>query len=438
MWIVDNVICQIDNVQPLALPIYNIVISTVILLSLLFLGAIAAGAEVALFTLQSKEVNYLKTRSDNASIQIVQLIEQPATLMSSLKSTKKVAAVVISLCLYYLADILLSDYLQKWVLIVLVIVISLVIIILILEVIPKVYARQNNLRLAMFSAPIVTGMYRLFKNFVPSAEQNESENEIKIKKSNALNEEELTEAVTLRLGHAPSKEELDIFKGIIRFGEVTVRQIMQPRMHISGVREEWNLQQVREKISRARYSRMPVYKETIDHIIGIIYTKELIKYMEASDADWHVHIQPAFYIHEGKLIEDLFQEFQNKRVHVAIVVDEFGGTSGMVTLEDIMEEVVGEIRDEFDEDVMNFKKIDADTYIFDGRTLINDMCRIINADFDIFENYKGESSSVAGLVLELAKKFPDIDETFHIEQYAFTVLALEEHRIERVKVKING
>lgn len=428
---------QVENVLPTELPIYSLAIGSIVLLILLFLGAIAAGAEIAYFTLQSKEVNYLKTRGDNTSNQIVQLIEQPATLLSTLKSTKKVAAVIITLAFYYLATTLFSNAIQKSMIIPIVIIISLIVILLVMEVIPKVYARQNNLRVAMFSAPIVTAMYLLFKNFVPNSEKNETETEIKIKKSNALSEQELFEAVSLRLGHEPSKEELDIFKGIIRFGEVTVKEIMQPRIHINAVREEWNLKQVREKVLRSRFSRMPVYKGTIDQIVGILYTKDLIRYMNEEEADWHAYIQPVFYIHEGKLIEDLFHEFQSRRVHVAIVVDEFGGTSGMVTLEDIMEEVVGEIRDEFDEDVLNFKKIDDQTFIFDGRTLINDMCRIIDADYSQFEKAKGENSSVAGLVLELAKRFPEVDDSYQLDQYEFTVLAVEKHHIERVKLKIH-
>lgn len=430
------VLLQLDNTITTDLPVYGIAISAVVLVAILFLGSLAAGAEVAFFTLQSKEVNYLKIRDDNASIQIVQLIEQPSSLLSAIKSMKVLASIIIVLCVYNLTNIFGSPYMSHWTVLTITAAISLVILLLVMEVIPKMYARQNNLRMAMFSVPFVSAMHSLFKNFVPSAEHSEEESDLKSLKSNILPQEELREAIQLRLGHEPSKEELDIFKGIIRFSEVVVREVMQPRMNISGIREEWSLEKVKDKVLKARFSRMPVYRETIDHIIGMLYTKDLVRYMDEKEADWHELIRPAFYVHEGKLIEDLFQEFQNRRIHAAIVVDEFGGTSGLVTLEDIMEEVVGEIRDEFDEDVLNFKKIDDFTYIFDGKTLINEMCRILGVDYTTFEDYKGESTSLAGLVLELAKKFPELNEVFVADHFEFTVLGIESLHIERVKVKV--
>lgn len=416
--------------------VYNIAISAVVLLFMLFIGSLAAGAEVAFFTLKSKEVNYLKIRDDNTSIQIVQLIEQPVSLLSSIRGTKVLASVVVVLCIFYLIELLVPDNITLWMKFLGTGVISMLLLLLVMEVIAKMYARQNNLRMAMFSVPFVSAMHSLFKNFVPSAKPLEEEPDLKSFKGNALSQEELREAIQLRLGHEPSKEELDIFKGIIRFSEVVVREVMQPRMNISGIREEWPLSKVIEKVLKSRFSRMPVYRETIDNIVGMLNTKDLVRFMDTPDADWHSLIRPAFFIHEGKLIEDLFQEFQNKRVHCAIVVDEFGGTSGLVTLEDIMEEVVGEIRDEFDEDVLNFKKIDDTTYIFDGKILINEMCRILGVDYHTFDEVRGESASLAGLVLELARKFPQPDEVFVSEGFEFTVLGVEEKHIERVKVKV--
>lgn len=417
-------------------PIYNVTVSAVILLFMLFLGSLAAGAEVAFFTLKSKEVNYLKIRDDSTSIQIVQLIEQPVTLLSSIRSTKVLSSVVVVICIFNLIQILVPDTIVLWMQLTGTAIISILLLLLVMEVIAKMYARQNNLRMAMFSVPFVSAMHSLFRNFVPYAAPLEDETDIKTFKAAALSQEELREAIQLRLGHEPSREELDIFKGIVRFSEVVVREVMQPRMNISGIREEWSLDKVTAKVLKSRFSRMPVYRETIDHIVGMLYTKDLVRFIDTPDADWHELIRPAFYIHEGKLIEDLFQEFQNKRVHAAIVVDEFGGTSGLVTLEDIMEEVVGEIRDEFDEDVLNFKKIDEFTYIFDGKILINELCRILAVDYHTFDEVKGESASLAGLVLELARKFPQPDDVFVADNFEFTVLGVEEKHIERVKVKV--
>lgn len=418
------------------LPVYNIVITLLLLLTALFMGSMAAGAEIAYFTLNAKEVNYLKTRRDNTSIQIIQLIEQPASLLSGIKSAKMIASIIIILSLLNLSQILLAPLLAWWLCLLTVAVLAFVLLLLVMDILPKMYARQHNLRMAAFTAPFIQIFYRLFKNFIPTEETVQEEKEEATHLQSLSSQEELKDAVQLRLGREPSKEEVDIFKGILRFSEVMVKEVMQPRMSISGIRAEWDLSKVREKILKSKFSRMPVYKETIDNIIGVIYSKDLIKYINQDEADWHELMRPVFYVHERKLIEDLFQEFQAKRTHQAIVVDEFGGTSGLVSMEDIMEEVVGEIRDEFDEDVLNFKKIDDHSYIFEGKILINEFCRIIGVDYHAFDAIKGDSSSLAGLVLELAKKFPTTNEVFTYNQFEFTVLGIEQHLIERVQVKI--
>lgn len=417
------------------LPVYHIAITAILMLVSLFFGAIAAGAEVALFTLNVKDVNYLKTRTDKPSMQIVEMIEHPNTLLSTLRTAKVTAAVIVVMASIYLAKILMpAEVPQAWSNAI-VMVFSAVLLLLVIEILPKVYARQNNVRMAMFSISFVSLMFLFFKNFVPSKEEDKEQLDRELKKkSSVISEEEFKETVALRLGKEPGKEELDIFKGIMKFSEITVKQVMQPRMNISGIRERWDLSQVRDKVVRSRFSRMPVYKETIDQIVGMLHTKDLIQFMQEEQEDWHSLIRPALFIPEGKLIEDLFQEFQQQRVHAAIVVDEFGGTSGLVTLEDIVEEVVGEIRDEFDEDVLNFKKLDDHTFIFDGKTLINEMCRVLDVDINTFEQERGESTSVAGLVLEVAKKFPAVGEEIHINDYKFIVMAIEKLHIERVKV----
>ncbi len=418
------------------LPVYNIVITLLLLLAALFMGSIASGAEIAYFTLNAKEVNYLKTRRDNTSIQIIQLIEQPASLLSGIKSTKMIASIIIILSLLNLSQILLAPLLAWWLCLLIVAILAFVLLLLIMGILPKMYARQHNLRMAAFTAPFIQIFYRLFKNFIPTEENYHEEKEEAQQLKSQSSQEELKDAVQLRLGREPSKEEVDIFKGILRFSEVMVKEVMQPRMSISGIRAEWDLKKVREKILKSKFSRMPVYKDSIDNIIGVLYSKDLIKYINQEEADWHELMRPVFYVHERKLIEDLFQEFQTKRTHQAIVVDEFGGTSGLVSMEDIMEEVVGEIRDEFDEDVLNFKKIDDHSYIFEGKILINEFCRIIGVDYHAFDAIKGDSSSLAGLVLELAKKFPTTNEVFTYHQFEFTVLGIEQHLIERVQVKL--
>ncbi|MBS1589773.1 MAG: CBS domain-containing protein, partial [Bacteroidetes bacterium] len=239
------------------------------------------------------------------------------------------------------------------------------------------------------------------------------------------------------VGHTATREEVNIFKGILKFGNITVRQIMRTRLDVSGVRFEYTFPQVQKTVLDAGYSRMPVYDSNLDHIKGMIHTKDFLPHTEDDSFDWHTLIRPAYFVPEGKFIEDLLKEFQQKRIHFAIVVDEFGGTSGIVTLEDVMEEIIGDIKDEFDEDDVQFKKIDENTYVFEGKTLINDMCRVISETPETFEDVRGDSDSIAGLVLEIAGRFPAINETVSFQQFDFTVLELEKMRIKRIKLTVN-
>ncbi len=224
----------------------------------------------------------------------------------------------------------------------------------------------------------------------------------------------------------------------MKFGNITVRQIMRTRLDVNGLDYEMTFPEVQRFCIEMGYSRLPVFKESLDKIAGIIHTKDFLPHTDDTQFDWHVLIRPAFFIHEGKLIEDLLKEFQQKRIHFAVVVDEFGGTSGIVTLEDIMEEIIGDIKDEFDEEDLSYKKIDDLNFIFEGKMLINDVCRIIGEPSDVFDPVRGESDSLAGLILEISGKFPAVNETISYQQYDFTVLEIDKMRIIRVKLTINA
>lgn len=412
---------------------YAIAILSFITLFFLFIGSIAAGAEIAFFTLSSKDINYFKIRPDNASGQIVNLTEKPFALKYTLRSTKVLSSIIITACTFIIAMTLLEDLIPNlYTILVIVLICNILLQLLIMECIPKIYARQNKIRMALFSVSFVSIFFHLLKNFVSKKRYDDILN--KKETGNALTPKEFEEAVRLKLGHEPSKEELDMFRGIMKFGQITVKQVMEPRRDISSIREEWNIEEVRRKILKSRFSRMPVYRSTIDNITGILFSKDLLELDEKKESDWHTLIRPALYVHETKLIEDLFQEFQTKRVHMAIVVDEYGGTSGLVTLENIMEQVVGEIRDEYEVEVLNYKKIDDNNFIFEGKTHINVMCRVLGVEYDTFNKYKGQSTSINGLLLEVSKKFPAKDDVIQIENFTFEILETVKHQIERVKV----
>lgn len=422
---------------PVILPATHVTGFIILIIILLFLAAIAAGAEVAFFTLKVKDINYLKTKEQPGSRQAIQLLDDPELLFSTLRASKYTLAVAIILTTNYMTKIFLPPQ-QNLLLSLAVNLVGITFLLLLFaEILPKVYARQNNVRLALFSAPIVKVMFSIFR---PAAimltDSNEYSNRKKAqKKLLEMDSREFEETIELSMGHTATKEEVDIFKGIMKFGRITVKQIMHPRLDISAIRESWSFVKVREKMLAAGYSRMPVYKNNIDEIAGMVYTKDFLPYSEIDDFDWHSLIRPAYFVHQYKLIEDLLHEFQENHNHFAIVVDEFGGTSGIVTLEDIMEEIIGDIKDEFDEDEMNYRKIDEENYIFEGKMLINDMCRVMGVSFETFEDVRGESDSLAGLVLEISGKFPTVNEKISYGKYDFTILSIEKLRIGRVKVE---
>jgi CBS domain containing-hemolysin-like protein len=239
------------------------------------------------------------------------------------------------------------------------------------------------------------------------------------------------------IGGIPIVDDNNILKGILEFGTITVKQIMKTRMDVSGIEYDTNFSDLIHRIEKLHYSRLPVFKEDLDEVVGILHTKDLLPHLDSDDSfDWRSIMRSPFFVHEQKLIEDLLQEFQAKRIHFAIVVDEFGGTSGIVTLEDVLEEVIGEIKDEFDEEETSFKKLDDNNYIFEGKTMINDVCKIMELPVDTFDVVKGESDSLAGLVLEIAGEIPQSMQVVECGDFEFTALEIVKHRIEKVKVTI--
>ena len=430
------------RLDPAAFPVSDITILLIGVLVLLLLTAVTSGAETAYFSLKAKDVNYLKTKETPGARQAIRLLDQPKMLLATILVVNNFVNIAIVITTNMLVDNLLvhmnvpdtgtTAFLIK-------IVSVTFLLVLFGEVLPKVYATQNNMRMALFAAPMITFMSYVFRPVSRLLVSSTAyiEDRLSARPGNTISSEDFEQAIELTVGHTATREEVNIFKGILKFGNITVRQIMRTRMDVSGIPYELTFPQVQQSAIESGYSRMPVYRENLDRIAGMIHTKDFLPHTETDDFDWHALIRPAYFVHEGKLIEDLLHEFQQKRIHFAIVVDEFGGTSGIVTLEDIMEEIIGDIRDEFDEDDVPFKKIDDRHYIFDGKTLINDMCRIIGIPSDRFEEVRGESDSIAGLVLEISGRFPAVNETVSWREYDFTVLELDRMRIMRVKVTIN-
>lgn len=416
----------------------TVTILIIIILIQLLMTAITSGSETAYFSLSAKDITYLKTKETGSARQTIRLLDHPKMLLATIVIGNNFINISIVITMKLLMDKLLPGLDSASLFIVNAVVVTFLLV-LFGEVLPKVYATQNNMRMALFAAPVLHVLSGLFKpvSRMLVSSTNYIERRISSKPSAAISGKDFEHAIELTVGHTATKQEVNIFKGILKFSNISVTQIMRTRMDVGSIPYESTFNEVQNIAIDLGYSRMPVYKESLDKIAGIIHTKDFLPHMDEPDFNWHQLIRPAYFVHEGKMIEDLLKEFQQKRMHFAIVVDEFGGTSGIVTLEDIMEEIIGDIKDEFDDDEHQYKKIDDNNYIFEGKTLINDVCRIISIPSDTFEDVREESDSIAGLVLEISGKFPAVNETVSYQNYDFTVLNLDKMRIQRVKIAIN-
>jgi putative hemolysin len=416
----------------------NATILIIAILTLLLISAIIAGAETAFFSLSEKDANYLKTKEKiNARI-ASELLDEPKMLLATILVANNFVNIAIVISTNFLVSSIISG-INPIVSFLIQVVSVTFLLVLFGEVLPKVYATQNNLRMSLFSAPFIRALMFIFRPISRMLVNSTSfiEDKIGAKVNKNISNEDFEHAIELTVGHTASREEVNIFKGILKFGNISAKQVMRTRLDVSAIDHEMTFGEVRDYCLEVGYSRLPVYKESLDKVVGVIHTKDFLPYIDKEEFEWHKLVRAAYFVHESKPIEDLLKEFQQKRMHFAIVVDEFGGTSGIITLEDIMEEIIGDIRDEFDEEDLNYKKIDDQNFIFEGKTLINDVCRVIGVPSDAFDTVRGESDSLAGLILEISGKFAAVNESVNFEQYQFTVLAIDKMRIQRVKLTIN-
>ncbi len=411
-------------------------ILVILILFFLVMSFIVSGSRIAFFSLSDKEINILKTKQDSSWRRIVNLLEEPKALLASLLIANILLNIGIIILSNFLIDQVISFKQDYWFFefIMKVIMVSFVLI-LFGEVMPKVWASQNTLQFAFYTSGVTEVIHLLFRRLgILLANQSEKLERLFGSQRSAANSlEELDHAID----NDTTEEEKNILKGIIKFGNITVKQIMKTRLDVSGIEDHLTFGQLKHKIEELHYSRLPVYKKSLDDITGMIHTKDLMPYLnEPDDFEWHSQLRSPHFVHEHKMIKDLLQEFQTSRIHFAIVVDEFGGTSGIVTLEDIMEEVIGDIKDEFDEDEGSTAKQDDGSYIFEGRTMINDLCKTLNLPADTFDNVKGDSDSLAGLILELAGEIPKVNDIIPCGDFEFSILDADSSRIKKVKVRI--
>lgn len=385
----------------------------------------------------------LQTKTNPAYKRILELLEDPRLLFSTLFT----ANVFFNIAIIILSNTLLDDLfafknlLYPWLEYAIKIVVITFLLLLFCETLAKKYARHNPIRFARDMGFFVQGVFYLFKRTGSwmIAFTNTIEKKITKKPFSSYTPDELDAVMENNSENTASDQEKNILKGILKFTNISVKQIMRPRPDVSGVDYTVNFAGLHKRIEELHYSRIPVYKNDLDEIAGIIHTKDVLSYLsEADNFDWHTIMRQPYFVHEQKMIVELLKEFQLKRVHFAIVVDEFGGTSGIVTMEDILEEIMGDIKDEFDEEDTGMRRLDDHNFIFDGRTMIYDVCKFLKIPLNTFDEVKGESDSLGGLVLELAGRMPLKDEKIISGDFIFTTLEMDKTRLLKIKITIEN
>jgi gliding motility-associated protein GldE len=409
-------------------------------LVLLFCSAAASSSETAFFSLSPSQLNTIRNSKSHSSKRIVTLLETPKRLLATILIANNLVNVGIVIISSFLVNNYLDFSANPLLGFLFQIVIITSVLLLLGEILPKVLATRSPVKVAtLMSAPlsIVQRILYPFSKLLVNSTQFIDKRQAY--KNHNITLDDISNAIDITADGKVDSEDRKIMKSITRFGDINAREIMSPRVDLTTIDNSMPFRKVQSIIIESGYSRIPVYNDTPDTITGILYIKDLLPYLSEDDNfDWEKLVRQPFFVPENKPINDLMQEFQEKKIHMAVVVDEYGGTSGIITLEDIIEEIVGEINDEFDIESENtfFSRIDEHNYVFEGKTTINDMCRVLGIDDRIFDDAKGESESLAGLILELAGKMPATAETFSFGEYAFRIEAADKRRIKKVKITI--
>ncbi|MBT8245780.1 MAG: gliding motility-associated protein GldE [Winogradskyella sp.] len=416
----------------------SFLISVLILVVLLFCSALISGAEVALFSLTKSDINTVSEEHAKSVGIITSLLERPKKLLATILVANNFINIAIVILFAYLGEFLFSmidNYLIRFLLEVAT---ATFLILLFGEIIPKIYASRNSVKFSMAMAKPLKVLGVIFSpvsmplRFITIQIQNK----LGKQKSN-ISVDQLSQALELTDDNDTTKEEQQILQSIVSFGNTDTKQVMRPRMDIFAVNIDEDFNTIIPEIIDNGYSRIPVYDESVDKIKGILYVKDLLPHINKKSFNWTTILREPFFVPENKKLDDLMEEFQAKKVHLAVVVDEYGGTSGIISLEDIIEEIVGDISDEYDVEDLNHIKIDDTNYRFDGKTPLKDVYKIIELeDTSIFEEKKGEAETIAGFVLEVSGGFPRIGSKIYFENYVFTTEAIERKRIKQIKLTI--
>lgn len=415
----------------------------VVLIVLLCCSALISGAEVALFGLSGTEINTINEQKTPQGNILVTLLERPKKLLATILIANNAINIGIVLLFNIIGDTLFSKITQVLFGIVslrflLEVVVATFLILMFGEILPKVYANRNRMSFSNFMAYPLRVLDFLFSPLSLPMRSGTIFLYNKLgKEKSSLSVDHLSQALELTSEGDTTKEEQKILEGIVNFGNTDTKQVMRPRIDIFCLNDQMKFTEVLEEIRKNGYSRIPVFSENIDNVMGVLYVKDVLPYLERKSFNWITLIREPYFVPENKKLDDLLAEFQAKKNHLAVVVDEYGGTSGIVTLEDIIEEIVGDISDEFDDEDLIFSKLDDLNYVFEGKTTLKDFYRVVKLEDETsFEENKGESETIAGFVLEIAGSFPKRGEEVLFGDFRFVVESLDKKRLKQIKVTL--
>ena len=414
-------------------------LSIFILILLLILSALISGAEVAFFSLSHTDLNRAAESKSSKEKAVVLLLERPKRLLATILVSNNFINILIVLIFAYIGDFLFAEIASSLLKFLIEVVLITFLILLFGEVLPKLYASRNSMKFAVimvYPLKLLVSMLS-FISFPLLGLTNIIENNLGKQKS-SLSVEKLSQALGLTSNETTTKDDQKILRGIVSFGNTETGQIMTPRIDIFALSKDESYENVVAKIVNEGFSRNPVYDENIDEIIGVLYAKDLLPYIDVKNFEWQKLIREPYFVPENKKLDDLLKEFQEKKNHLAIVVDEYGGTCGIVTLEDVIEEIVGDISDEYDQDDAPYTMVDENNFLFDGKINLKDFYKILEIeDSYLFEENKGESETLAGFILEIHGRFPRKQEIISFFEYTFKVELMDKKRIKQVKVSID-
>ena len=419
----------------------NAIIGLIVLCLLLVASALISSSETSFFSLQPLDIDNLESRTDSKSKLVLKLREKPKTLLATILIGNNFVNVTITLLATYIVSELFDMVNHPVAAFIMEVIVITSLVLIIGEITPKILAARKPLKFSRFMARPLQVLMVVFKPLSKLLVNSTSFMDKHLEKKKAeISTDDLSAAVDIATEASTPIEEKNMLKGIASFTEKEVSSVMKPRIDIIAIEVGMPFREMLDTVIQSGFSRIPVYEESLDKVSGILYVKDLLPYLDAQTFAWQTLLRPAFFVPENRKINDLFQDFREKKIHIAIVVDEYGGTSGLITMEDVIEEIVGEINDEFDnvKQEEHYTKLDDETYLFKAQTSIVDFCKVFNVSENYFEPLQGEADTLAGLVLEIEGRIPEVGFNFNVEKFNFEITEADSRRIIQIKVKVKG